>query len=375
MKDTQHILFLLTLQPNPRFVKQINYLNDKYKTSVLYFRRNTMVDYSNQISASVDQKELGKISNGKYLQRILIFLISIVKIKNHIKSNNISHIVFDKLDAFLIFYIMRLFYWKSDNITKIIEVPDLKKINFDKGITAKIYRFFEKKWMKKYVDKLIVTSPEYYDAYFKSFYKGKVFNLENKPLSSNLPIKISSNKNEKKEVLSIGLIGGLNRGKPIKALLDLVTKTDWLILKVYGLGKDEEVIKSYAKQYSNIDFYGAFNFFNDSGKIYDSVDVAYVVYDTTNISMNTRLALPNKLYECMYFKVPMVVSKNTYLAERVLNDRIGLAIDFTDEEEMLNAFFQIKENYKMYLNNFNKIEEEKYIADKDYKKMIEFILS
>jgi len=333
-----------------------------------------MVDYSKQISAPVEQTELGEISNGRYLLRIFNFLKSSFKLNKYLRSNRVTHIVFDKLDAFLIFYLMRIIYWKTNKIIKIIEVPDLKKINFDKSITAKIYRFFEKKWMNKYIDKLIVTSPEYYNAYYKKFYKGEVFNLENKPLSSNLPIRLSSNKDEVIEILTIGLIGGLNRGKPIRALLDLVAKTDWLVLKVHGLGKDEKVIKSYAKQNSNIHFYGAFDFFKDSAEIYNSIDVAYVVYDTTNISMNTKLALPNKLYECMYFKVPMVVSKNTYLAERVLKENIGLAIDFTNEEEMLNALIQIKEDYKVYVNNFDNIEKEKYVADNDYKKMTEFIL-
>lgn len=369
------ILFLLTLQPNPRFVKQINYLNDKYSVSVLYYRRDTMVDYSKQINSSVMQKDLGEIPNGKYLKRIFIFLKSIIKLKKHIKDNNISHIVFDKLDAFVIYYLMRIIYWRSNKIINILEVPDLKKINFDNRITAKIYRYIERKWMNKYINKLLVTSPEYYNAYYKCFYKGKCFVLENKPLSSNLPNRIKKDVKENLKVLTIGLIGGLNRGKPIKALLNLVSKTEWLNLKVYGLGRDEKIIEEYANKYSNIEFHGSFNFFTDVNDIYKEIDVAYIVYDTTNISMNTKLALPNKLYECMYFGIPMIVSKDTYLAERVINDKIGLAIDFTDESEMIAAFIQIKENYKTFKGNFNSITEDKYIADLDYIKFIEFLES
>ncbi|MGE0088170.1 MAG: hypothetical protein AB7S50_01685 [Bacteroidales bacterium] len=369
-----HILFLLTLQPNPRFVKQINYLNDKYKTSVLYFSRNTMVDYSGQIHSSVEQKDLGKIPNGKYLKRVFIFFKSIVKIKKYIKNNNISHIVFDKIDAFIIYYLIRIIFWKQSKIIKIIEVPDLKKINFEKSITAKIYRYFEKKWMNKYIDKLLVTSPEYYNAYYKSFYKKDYFVLENKPLSSNLPDKRYTNKEFNSKILTLGLIGGLNRGKPTKALLDIVSKNNWLCLKVFGLGIDEKIINEYASKFSNIEFNGKFNFFKDAAMIYNEVDVAYIVYDTTNISLNTKLALPNKLYECMYFEIPMIVSKDTYLAKRVLEDKIGVAIDFTNETEMINAFINIRDNYKSLKENFNKISEDKYIADTDYKEFTKFII-
>jgi len=334
-----------------------------------------MVDYSKQIYSTVEQIHLGEISNGKYFKRIFIFLMSIIEIKKYIKNNNVTHIIFDKLDAFIIYYLMRIIFRKQSEITKIIEVPDLKKINFEKSITAKFYRYFEKKWMNKYIDKLIVTSPEYYNAYYKNFYKNNCFVLENKPISCNLPNKGSTTQEFTSEILTLGLIGGLNRGKPTKALLDIVSKNNWLRLKVFGLGIDEKIIKEYASKFSNIEFYGKFNFFKDAAKIYSAVDVAYVVYDTTSISLNTKLALPNKLYECMYFEIPMIVSKDTYLAKRVLEDKIGVAIDFTNETETIDAFVNIRKNYNSLKDNFKKISEDKYIADIDYEEFIKFIIS
>ena len=34
-------------------------------------------------------------------------------------------------------------------------------------------------------------------------------------------------------------------------------------------------------------------------------------------SLNNKLALPNKLYEAMYFKVPIITSRHTFLGEIV----------------------------------------------------------
>ena len=62
-----------------------------------------------------------------------------------------------------------------------------------------------------------------------------------------------------------------------------------------------------------------------------------MVYDTTSGSKNNLLALPNKLYESMYFETPMIVSKQTYLGELVSKNKIGLVVDACDQADLINA--------------------------------------
>ena len=372
------LLFLLTLQPNPRFVKQINYFSKYFKVSVLYFRRETMIEYSSEINSEIQLVDLGVIQNGRYLRRTLSFIRNSIVLKAHIKKHHIDHIIFDKFDAYLLFFILQILtFSKFKNIQKIIEIPDLKSIHFSNNPKARIYRSFEKHITKKYIDKLILTSPGYYDIYFKSFYKGGIYILENKPLKENLPkieFKEKSNNNNN-QILKIGIIGGLNRGKPTHALLELAIQKPWIHVFIHGLGPNETMIKKYSENYKNITYFGPFNFFRDSSKIYRSIDVAYVVYDTTNVSLNTKYALPNKLYECMYFGVPMIVSKDTLLAERVVKDNIGLAVDFSQKDILLNTLTHFRDNKNMFKNSFKKIQTDSFLGNNDYKEIIRFIKS
>ena len=61
-------------------------------------------------------------------------------------------------------------------------------------------------------------------------------------------------------------------------------------------------------------------------------------YDTTSI--NAQYAEPNKLYESIYFRTPIVVSSNTFLAKKV--NRLGIGYDING----LN-----KEEIKSFVNN------------------------
>lgn len=370
----KNILFLLTVQPDPRFVKQINFLAENHKVIVLYFSRKTMVDLFNKLDKKVYVKKLGCLSNEKYFMRILIFIRSLSSIHNHIFNYNINTIIFDKFDALFIYYLMRFISWKTPkNTIKIMEVPDLKLVNFSKSLVSKLYRFVEQRLMNKLVDKLIVTSPKFYDDYYKTFYKGDVFVLENKPLSTDMPDVLEEKKSLiEKHSITVGLIGSLNRGKPTKAILDLAVKNRWIKLNIYGVGAEENIVKEYARNNDNIKYFGSFDFFKEVKNIYCEVDVVYIVYDIDS-SINIKLALPNKLYESMYFKVPVLVSKKTYLAERVENYKIGIAVDFNNDDEIIKALKSIKKEYSSFISKFDNIPKENYLGDLDCKELEDFI--
>ena len=48
-----------------------------------------------------------------------------------------------------------------------------------------------------------------------------------------------------------------------------------------------------------------------------------------------RYAEPNKLYEAIYFETPIIVSKGTFLAERVEQWGVGLTVDASDETQVV----------------------------------------
>lgn len=100
----------------------------------------------------------------------------------------------------------------------------------------------------------------------------------------------------------------------------------------YGEPEVPDYIDDELKSYKNVFLHGRFKNPQDLQAIYESIDVSIVCYDVQ--SDNVRIAEPNKLYESIYFKTPLVVSKNTFLAEKVEKLGVGYAINCADDKEI-----------------------------------------
>jgi len=88
---------------------------------------------------------------------------------------------------------------------------------------------------------------------------------------------------------------------------------------------------------NNVFYHGPFKNPDELLSIYSSIDICYVVYDSTD--GNVKLAIPNKLYECLFFLTPMIVAKGTYLAERVKELQIGFEVDIDNGAQELELIF------------------------------------
>ena len=132
------------------------------------------------------------------------------------------------------------------------------------------------------------------------------------------------------------------------------------------MGKYSKEISRYDNEMENVRYFGPYKFFNDAAKIYSSIDVLYMPYSIQNQSMNNKLALPNKLYEAMYYKVPIITSKNTYLGSRVTNLNIGLQSDYQDIKDLQSSLEKLFNNHSEYMKSLNMLNNDLYIADNDY---------
>jgi succinoglycan biosynthesis protein ExoL len=89
---------------------------------------------------------------------------------------------------------------------------------------------------------------------------------------------------------------------------------------------------------------------------------------------NNRVALPNKLYEAMYFRVPIVASKGTYLAERVLDAGIGYAIDCGDVAQIRAVLHVHAQNASGLDAAFERLPPQSYFADGDYEQFASLVV-
>lgn len=101
----------------------------------------------------------------------------------------------------------------------------------------------------------------------------------------------------------------------------------------YGDAERPEYIDNEVVSYKNIYFHGAFKNPIDLPAIYNNIDISVVCYDTT--SGNVRIAEPNKLYESIFFETPIVVSSDTFLANKVKKYNAGDSIDASNDESII----------------------------------------
>jgi len=85
--------------------------------------------------------------------------------------------------------------------------------------------------------------------------------------------------------------------------------------------------------YKNISYFGKFQNPDHLPNIYECIDLSIGTYDVT--SDNVKYAEPNKLYESIYFRVPIIVSSDTFLNNKVQELGIGVGINALNENSII----------------------------------------
>ena len=131
----------------------------------------------------------------------------------------------------------------------------------------------------------------------------------------------------------------------------------------YGDAEKKEYIEE--GRYKNVFYHGRFVNPTDLADIYSKIDINVVCYDTS--SGNVRIAEPNKLYESIYFNVPIVVSSGTFLADRVKEFEAGYDINCSEDESIINFVKGINgkriQEIKMHMH---KVPIYKLVDDSDH---------
>lgn len=126
-------------------------------------------------------------------------------------------------------------------------------------------------------------------------------------------------------------------------------------------GTTEPRMKEFENQYKNVFYHGRFTNPVDLPQIYQNIDILVCTYDYRYA--NVRYAEPNKLYESIYFRTPIIVSKGTFLNERVEKMGIGYAVDPFDENDIVNVINQLSaDSIQEKINNITAIKQYEAIA-------------
>lgn len=349
----KNILFILPTPKQPRFHKRIFEYQKENEITLFYFNRdkyNTL----NSIPEVNNSFNLGVVKNGNYVNRIekLYKLFRLIK-----KQRNRNQIIYSfGLDLLFVSVLARK---KTNQLW--FEIGDIRILK--NKYLENCFTYIYKNFIFKHVDFISVTSNGFKNYLLEKFNisSNKIVVKENFLLKKDF-FNVNIDDKVLPDKFIVGIVGFL-RYETILSFLDeyLKSKSNKFVIHIYGQGTiTDEVIKVI--QNTDIKYFGEFKYPNDLEKIYKTIHFSYVLYD--NSDLNVRLALPNKLYESIFFKTPILVSENTFLCEKTSSEfKVGKCFD-PKKQNLLIDFLndnRIKDFYKIFQKNMSLIPQQKYL--------------
>ncbi len=257
------------------------------------------------------------------------------------------------------------------------EIPDLHPLQAARQKTlprkavGALVRALDRRLCRK-ADLLLVTSEKFIDTYYGAFVpREKVFFFPNVP---DPEVFRHYRKKSADTPLTVGFIGILLYKQQLRYLVQAAEACEMPLL-VAGLENEPPEIEPLVRAYPGGEWFGRFNFPRQAAELYGKCDIIFCVYDTD--VENVRVLLPNKLYEAVLCETPILVAKDTYVAEIVEKWGVGVAVDPHDPEELTAVLRRLQEDRDEYdrmaancrlhqpeirLEYYNRILREKIMA-------------
>lgn len=331
------VVFLISHIPDPRMCRRMEALADDYETHVVYWDRDCAGRPlpSDMPSTIVPHRVSVRAPSGQRLKR----LIPTLKFARHsitmLKIIKPVAIHCGNLDMMYIGHLYRR--WIDPQAKLVYEVADLPAITFEHpaSLGEKVARpllIYLEKVMCKEAGALIITSPYFWDVYFRRFIsKDKTIFMPNTPKES--VFQSYSRVNHKGFV--VGFVGKVRYEKQLMMLMDVIEDCPDASALIAGAGPALQAVEDYGASKQRIRITGPYDYRRDVVKLYQEIDCVYAVYDTSG--HNERVALPNRLYEAIVCELPIICSSGTALAEVVEKHGLGYAVSADDPKELRKA--------------------------------------
>lgn len=369
-----NLTYLLSHVPNPRIYKRMKIAKNNFEISAIYWKRSFKSFKTFFKDDDIKKYEVIKSEYKEYnlslFSRILFIFKFLIRSINIINDLEPKIIHCEHLDMLFISYVYKKLY--DRNVKIIYEVADLhdfvyndsKKIS-DK-ITKKIFIKIEE-FLTKKINKLIITSPYFYDSYYKKFNHKIDYlfvpNAPEKDLFKDVKTSLETDN------ITIGFIGAVRYFEQLKMLIDIAGKYSKIKVFIAGSGSSYNKIKDYCSDLNFVDIYGPYDYETEVVDLYSRVDMVYSVYNSE--SKNVRVALPNRLYEAIVSEKPIIASSNTKLGEFINEKGIGFTVDDQDSKDLDKFLEKISDGtikISKYKDNCKTIKDEYYMDF--YKKKI-----
>lgn len=343
------IVFILNNITITRCLKRVNEFIDKgYEVEVYGFKKEDEEGYAvpNGFSITV----LGSFSQEQpYFKRLKVYYRSLKPLFMKYKKQDVIFYYF----FFNIAFAARLQCCRRF----IYEESDMPYLSIGNKLIRMWLSWSDKRIIKKSL-LTVMTSEGFIDYHFGKERPKNIVVVPNRVNPGLMNLPYSMKQQHDLDHLSIAFVGGF-RYMSVLNFAEVVGESfPQHEFHVFGnIISNGDNLRALCEKHSNIHFHGKFKNPDDLPGIYGNIDLVLASYDVTSI--NSQYAEPNKMYEAIFFKVPIIVSKGTFLSRKVESLGIGYAINGLEKDEIRNFLSGLtKESYEDKIRGLNAIPRE-----------------
>ncbi len=329
------VVFVLAAIHQQRCMKRIDeFVDNGYDVEAYGFEWNGEIVRKNPKVITVNK--IGTIDGTlPYYKRSATIFKGIKNVLRQYKSDNVLYYLFG-LD-------MAIFYIIQTRAPFIYEESDLMHTYMGNSIFKILFETIDKMVIKRSLLSVFTSEG------FIKYHFGDRFVENTIVIPNRLAVSVKELSPIKKQTfdpnhISFGFVGFI-RFKSIYNFARLIGEYfPNHSFHFYGVphnGKQEELFYSL-KKYGNCIFHGSFSSPDELPSIYSNIDVVLSTYDIEHD--NVKYAEPNKIYESIYFKTPIIVSSNTFLSEKVKSLNIGFDINPLNDNEVIDFVSHLSES-------------------------------
>jgi glycosyltransferase involved in cell wall biosynthesis len=192
------------------------------------------------------------------------------------------------------------------------------------GWAANVF-FWLERILVRYVDQIIVVSETVKSHLARWTDKSISIVMNCKPVQN-----VEYGPPDKRGPFTLLYIGGLNKGRALETLLDTVSQLPDVRCIVGGGGTPEytEYISEKCQRASNMEFIGKVPF-DQVIPMTQNADVVFCMFKPED--PNSKIGVPNKLFEAMICGRPIICTKGTYSGDLTEQEETGLTAECNTE--------------------------------------------
>lgn len=215
------------------------------------------------------------------------------------------------------------------------------------GTQKKLAKLVEK-FCIKYVDLVVVVSENIEYWYRNKYHLKNIITVKNAPnkkqFSENDILRKTFDIDSNNKILIY--LGGIIRGRGVEELLHCfkeLSQTEFVIVFM-GYGELVDLVLDHQDKYPNIFYHPAV----EASKVTEyassaDIGIAYI----KNGCLNDNFCLPNKLFECIFSNLPMLVSDSPDMANLVQGYNVGVVLNDLTPESIISGINSIN---KIHVN-------------------------